>query len=280
MKIVGKAVRSLFILSVVSVLIACSDNPEDTEIARPNYSPPVETGELSKVVLAGAGLPGLQSFDSSIMLPAEELNALFSAAYGGRAPGTVTVTANDGAVPELLDAQPYVAFRNGAMLVLLVTHVNAQDCHACAGRTSVFYFNAADKSLAQSFPLSIQGNDWGEPQDMQLVKLPDGNTAGLFKWGGGNQGYFCGGYQIIRFGDNGVELAAKFPSEFDDTSATGTASVGLSGVGPGPGGNSLQLRFSGKTQDDDGNMKPINEDRKVTLDGHPDAWIDDWPYVC
>lgn len=280
MNIIGNAVRSLFLTAAVSALMACSDNPEDTEIARPEYSPPVETTDLSKLVFAGAGLSGLKLLDGAAVLPADELNALFSIAYGGRAPGTVTVTTDGGWAPELLDAQPFAAFRDGNKLILLVTHMNAADCHACSGRTSVFYFNADDRSLAKSFPLAIQGTGWGEAQEMQLIQLPDGETAGLFMGGGGGQGYFCTSHQIIRFGTNEAKLVADFPSGYDDAGANGTTSIDLVGIGPASDRNSLQLRFAGKTQDDAGNIKPINEDRTVTLDGQKEAWIDEWPYIC
>jgi hypothetical protein len=261
-------------LSLALALPGCSEPPEPPPPPPPKMrmTPPQQPFAIIERVLAGAGLEGLPRIEATLLAQAEA-EQLMRLAYPDQPSQLVTV--RDG--EQLYNARAHAALRLTGRTVLIVQNENSEDCHACTGRTSIFYFDEAGQRLTNSFPLVLEGADWGGPQEIRAVDV--GGPTLLLRWDFQQQGYFFEGYHLARLAPDRVVLLGAFPSmaSNDGTDENVLHRVQLAGAGLSADGRSLELRYAGRqTTQRTGAVRPIEEQRSVTLDGVEDAWIATW----
>jgi hypothetical protein len=262
-------------LFLAFTLVGCSEESEPPPPPPPaslRMTPPPQPFVMVERILAGAGLEGLPGFEATL-LPQAEAERLMRLAYPGQPSQLVTV--RDGA--ELYNARPFAALRLPERTILIVQNENSTDCHACSGRTSLFYFDAAGQSLTNSFPLVLEGADWGGPQEIRVIDV--GGPTLLLRSDFQQQGYYFEGYQLARLALDRVELLGTFPSlaSNDGTIEQVIYRVQLAGAGLSGDGRSLTLRYTGRqTSQPNAVVRPIEEERSITLDGVADPWVQGW----
>ena len=263
-------IGAAFLLS--ALLTACSPEPRNVPAPQPEAPAPAPRPIVVERVLDGGGLAGLPGLGATL-LPAAERDRLMPLAYPGQPSNLITVRDGDA----LYNARPLAAFRLPDRIVLLVQNASSETCHACSGRTSVFYFDPGGQRLTHSFPLALDGADWGQPQEIQLVDV--GGPSLLLHWDFQQQGYYFEGHVLYRLGGSRIEPLAEFPSlgSNDGTIDPVIYRVQLAGAGLSADGRSLTLRYAGRqTTSATGAVRQIEEDRSVTLDGVADAWVQPW----
>jgi hypothetical protein len=266
--------RTAAILTVIA-LLGCSEEPESAPPRRPPQKmtpttppPPV----IVRRILAGGGLEGLAGIDATLLPPAE-VERLMRLAYPGQPSNLVTVRDGDA----FYNARALAALRFSDRTILLVQNENGEDCHACTGRTSIFYFDAAAQRLTNSFPLALEGADWGGAQEIRLVDI--GGPALLLRSDFQQMGYFFEDYRLFRLAAGRVEALGEFPSlaSNDGTIEDVLYRVQLAGAALSADGRAVILRYVGRqTNQPAGTVRPIEEERTVTLDGDADGWTENW----
>lgn len=228
-------------------------------------------------ILAGGGLAGLPLFPPANLESSATTARLFEAAYAN-SPSPSGAFERDGVH---YDARPYISFRSGNMLVLLVSHASPENeqFHADSGSTSVFYFNADGTGPVRSYPQAILGTSWGGEAATSLIVL-NGAPAAISEGGGSGQGYACTSRTIHLFSAGGFRSMASFPDGYDDEGAGGGTSISLVGAAPSADGSSLDLLYQGQEAGTDGERRPVSIRKSLRLDGRGAEWIQSWPYRC
>ena len=278
----ARSIVSTAAIALAMGLAACSQPVDEVESpAQPSAaSPNTSEGSKPEMLLAGGGLAGLRLLSPSERLSADEMAELFERAFPEQSAGKVaSKRKSDGAD---LDAKPFAAFRSNDRTILIVENRSEEDCKACSGAVSVYYFDSQGVELTKSMPHVIESGTWGEPSTARLARLPDGRALLVLMpfWMG--QGFTSESVDLYTFESAGPRQLASIPKTLgDDNGLTIGQPYEIKAIGIAPSSDSqtIKIRYAGQIGGEDGNPSRIEEERTITLDGVDDAWLKTWKYI-
>lgn len=167
-------------------------------------------------------------------------------------------------------------------LTQLDEHGEPDQCHACSGRASVFFFSRNDNQewLLASVEMDVaQFGSHGGSGSFSFVELGPGRPGFLFDSGGTWQGYTVSLIDIFEIGkDNrivsrteepGIRVLADHPCEKSELSEDCFSVEGKWKFVPGPlaGIFDLVIDFTGYITEEDKARRDIHEQARYRLDG-------------